>query len=68
MQTTTCSHVVTAPQVFVVGAAVIPSLQKKAGFTGGSDGNNARNTGDLGLTPGSGRSPGGREWLPTPVF
>ena len=26
------------------------------------------NMGDLGLIPGSGRSPGEREWLPTPVF
>ena len=28
----------------------------------------AYNAGDLALIPGSGRSPGGREWLPTPVF
>ena len=69
MQTTTSSRVVTAPQVFVVSTAVIPDLRKKGGFAGGSDGKeSACNTGDLGLTPGSGRSPGRREWLPTPVF
>ena len=28
----------------------------------------ACNAGDLGLIPGSGRSPGEREWLSTPVF
>ena len=28
----------------------------------------ACNVGDLGLIPGVGRSPGEREWLPTPVF
>ena len=26
------------------------------------------NAGDLGSIPGSGRSPGGRKWQPTPVF
>ena len=26
------------------------------------------NAGDLGLTPGLGRSPGRRKWLPTPEF
>ena len=35
----------------------------------GSDGKkSACNVGDLGLIPGLGRSPGGREWQHTPVF
>ena len=39
------------------------------GFPGGSDGKeSACNAGDPGLIPGLGRSPGEREWLPTPVF
>ena len=39
------------------------------GFPGGSDGKeSACNAGDQGLIPGSGRLPGVREWLPTPVF
>ena len=39
------------------------------GFPGISDGKeSASNAGDLGLIPGSGRSPGEGEWLPTPVF
>ena len=39
------------------------------GFPGGSDGKeSAYNAGDLGLLPGSGRSPWKRELLPTPVF
>ena len=29
---------------------------------------NAGDTGNVGLIPGSGRSPGGRKWQPTPVF
>ena len=29
---------------------------------------NVGDTGDVGLIPGSGRSPGGRAWQPTPVF
>ena len=29
---------------------------------------NAGNIKDMGLNPGSGRSPGGRAWQPTPVF
>ena len=38
-------------------------------FPGGSDGKaSAYNVGDLGSIPGSGRSPGGRKWQPTPVF
>ena len=38
-------------------------------FPGDSDHKeSACNAGDLGLIPGSGRSPGEREWLPTPVF
>ena len=40
-----------------------------SGFPGGSDDKqSACNVGDLGLTPGLGRSPWRREWLPTPVF
>ena len=36
---------------------------------GGSDGKeSACSAGDLGSIPGSGRSPGERQWLPTPVF
>ena len=39
------------------------------GFPGGSDGRaSACNVVDPGLTPGSGRSLGGRKWQPTPVF
>ena len=39
------------------------------GFPGGSDGKESTcNMGDLGSIPGLGRSPGGREWQPTPVF
>ena len=39
------------------------------GFPGGSDGKeSACNAGDPGLIPGSGRSPGKKEWQPTPVF
>ena len=39
------------------------------GFPGGSDGKeSACNAGDPCLIPGSGRSPGERKWLPTPVF
>ena len=39
------------------------------GFPGGSDGKeSACNMGDLGLIPGSGRSPWRRPWQPTPVF
>ena len=38
-------------------------------FPGGSAGKeSACNAGDLGLIPGLGKSPGKREWLPTPVF
>ena len=39
------------------GASLIAQLVK-----------NPRNVGDLGSIPGLGRSPGGREGLPTPVF
>ena len=39
------------------------------GFTGGSNGKeSACSSGDLGSIRGSGRSPGRREWQPTPVF
>ena len=40
------------------------------GFPGGSDGKeSACNAGNLGLIPGSGKSPGeGNGWLPTPIF
>ena len=39
------------------------------GFPGGSAGKeSACNAGDLGLISGLGRSPGGREKLPAPVF
>ena len=39
------------------------------GFLGGSDGKeSACNVEDPGSVPGLGRSPGGREWLSTPVF
>ena len=41
----------------------------KTGFPGGSDGKKyACNAGELGSIPGSGRSPGRREWQPIPVF
>ena len=41
----------------------------KTGFPGGSDGKEyACNAGELGSIPGSGRSPGRREWQPIPVF
>jgi len=42
------------------------------GFPDGSAGkefaSNIRDTRDTGLIPGSGRSPGGGKWQPTPVF
>jgi len=39
------------------------------GFPGGSDGKeSAYNTGDMVSVPGLERSPGEREWLPTPMF
>ena len=39
------------------------------GFSGGSDSKeSACNVGDLGSSPGLGRSPWRRKWLPTPVF
>ena len=39
------------------------------GFLGDSDSKESVcSTGALGLIPGLGRSPGGRQWLPTPVF
>ena len=38
-------------------------------FAGGSDNKaSACSAGDLGSIPGSGRYPGERKWLPTPVF
>ena len=41
----------------------------EGGFPGDSDGKeSACHTGDTGLIPGSGRSPGGGKWQPTPVF
>ena len=41
----------------------------KAGFPGGSGGEeSACSAGDPVSIPGSGRSPGDREWLQTPVF
>ena len=44
-------------------------LMPKWGFPGGAVVKNPlANAGDLGLIPGSGRSPWRREWLPTPVF
>ena len=46
-----------------------PHLSVSIGFPGGSDGKeSAHNAGKLGSIPGSGRTPGGREWLPTLVF
>ena len=45
------------------------SFQTSLGFPGGSVGKkSACDTGDLDLIPGLGRSPGWREWLPTPLF
>ena len=39
------------------------------GFPGGSDSKESTyNAGDPGSIPGSGRSPGAKEWRPTPVF
>ena len=47
----------------------ITDLFMKTGFPGGSDGKEyACNAGELGSIPGSGRSPGRREWQPIPVF
>ena len=41
----------------------------KAGFPGGSAVKSLpANAGDVSSIPGSGRSPGGRKWQPTPVF
>ena len=41
----------------------------QCGFPGGPDSKEfACNAGDLDLIPGSGRCPGEKEWLPTPVF
>ena len=40
-----------------------------SGLPGGSEVKaSAHNVGDLGSTPGSGRSPGEEKWQPTPVF
>jgi len=45
------------------------AYRPRRGFPGGSDGKeSACNGGDPGFTPGLGRSPRRREWLPTPVF
>ena len=42
------------------------------GFLNGSAGKesacNAEDRGDMGLIPGSGKSPGGEKWQPTPVY
>ena len=47
----------------------VPLLRIWLGFPGGSEGKaSARNVGDLGLIPGSGRSPGEGKWQPTPVL
>ena len=44
------------------------TLRHLMGFPAGSDGEkSACSAGDLGLIPGSGRSPG-EEWHPTPIF
>ena len=48
---------------------IIESLTSIMGFPGGSEGKaSACNAGDLGLIPGSGRSPWRRKWQPTPVL
>ena len=48
---------------------VIVKVLCKVGFPGGSDSKeSACNAGDPGWIPGLGRSPGRREWLPTPVY
>ena len=45
------------------------SGRSRLNFPGGSDGKaSAYNAGDPGSIPGSGRSPGRRQWHPTPVF
>ena len=47
----------------------VPLLRIWLGFPGGSEGKaSARNAGDLGLIPGSGRSPGEGKWQPTSVL
>ena len=51
-----------------MGPSVSVSLNS-LGFHGSSDSKeSAYNTGDLGLIPGLGRSPGEGNWLPTSVF
>jgi len=48
---------------------MVLNISPLLGFPGGSDGKgSACHAGDLGSTPGLGRSPGGRAWQPTPVF
>ena len=45
------------------------STHSLLGFPDGSEGKvSAYNAGDPGSIPGSGRSPGRRQWHPTPVF
>ena len=45
------------------------SADYHSSLPGGSDSKESvYNAGDPGLIPGLGGSPGGREWLPTPVF
>ena len=71
------SHEQIYPTVITEWPNVFPLLWKDAfvqlnislGFPGGSEVKaSARNAGDLGLIPGSGRFPWRRKWQPTPVF
>ena len=53
-------------QFFALGGQ---SIGVSSDVPGGSDGKeSACSAGNLGMMPGWGRSPGGRAWLPTPVF
>ena len=59
-----------SPSFFMLGICVcVCDIFSDQGFPGGSEGKaSACNMGDLGLIPGSGRSPGEGNVQPTPVF
>ena len=57
------------PEILFIIAEIWKKLKCPSGFPDGSAGKasayNARDTGDIVLIPGSGRSPGGGKWQPT---
>ena len=56
------------PQVFLWPDAYVGLLTVLICSRGSDGKESVYNAGDLGLIHGSGRSPGVREWLPTPIF